>query len=450
MTHVTSIFKTMSKLMEEDNSKSFRTYIKSDLNKIFPVSKNWKTDTDLVSDIQNMSKSSEWFIADTAPLRTTFAGVVPLLDVKVDDLASIEQFLQELGLTNRFLRFQARSEAKTNGTVQLDENLTNLFKSKVDFIIRLIPTTKHLRAKRRTVIKQLRNLEVYIADEVVQEWSVWFKKKWVFGPAGNGQVACVGDENGLKIYLAAKGGCEMDQIPTELVDEMFNFCGMQQNQPKHSELCLHIALSQHDLARVSRTFSDKGIPTLESLKFADADETIVGDSLKEDATESKGKGWKGWKGKDFQTETSGATFTVKGTGLGMTPPKRRVRILGEEYSRRKAAGLAAAAIVLSPILIPFGIAYWIGKAVQEAKHFDDKNDGGHAGQKADTAAESKRKAAAKSKKSKPEKVNSPKTGPSGREKIENSMFRGLLRLQQVVCHSACNEAVAFRGELAVS
>ena len=99
---------------------------------------------------------------------------------------------------------------------------------------------------------------------------------------------------------AAKGGCEMDQIPSELVDEIFNFCGMQQSQPLHSELCLHIALSQHDHARVSRIFSDKGIPTVESLRFADADDTIDGDSSPEtDTKEAKEKRGKDWKAREF-------------------------------------------------------------------------------------------------------------------------------------------------------
>ncbi|XMA12910.1 hypothetical protein WAI453_005701 [Rhynchosporium graminicola] len=95
--HVSAIFKAISKLMEADESKCFQVYAKRDLEKVFPVSKNWKNDTDVVTEIKSMNESCEWFIADTAVLQTTFAGVVPLLDIKVDDLISMTTLLEELG-----------------------------------------------------------------------------------------------------------------------------------------------------------------------------------------------------------------------------------------------------------------------------------------------------------------------------------------------------------------
>lgn len=54
----------------------------------------------------------------------------------------------------------------------------------------------------------------------------------------------------------------------KLVNELFNFCGMQANDPPHSEICLHVALSQNDPVDIHRVFTNKEIPSLESLRFA--------------------------------------------------------------------------------------------------------------------------------------------------------------------------------------
>jgi hypothetical protein len=134
--HITFIFHTMEKFLVEENPTGY----KSDLRTLitcnsFPISKNWKLDTNEVLCFQNASSSSEWFIADTNPMRTTFAGIIPLLDIKVDDLAPMDQVLQELGLKSRFLSKQARSMPRTQGVVELNQELTDTFRSKVDFII---------------------------------------------------------------------------------------------------------------------------------------------------------------------------------------------------------------------------------------------------------------------------------------------------------------------------
>ncbi|CZS90250.1 uncharacterized protein RAG0_01389 [Rhynchosporium agropyri] len=423
--HVSAIFKAISKLMEADESKCFQVYAKRDLEKVFPVSKNWKNDTDVVTEIKSMNESCEWFIADTA----------------VDDLISMTTLLEELGLTSRSLRGQAKSVAKTNGNVQFNEQLTELFRTKVDFLIRLIPTAKQHRAKHKEVIKQLRNLEVYIVDEVVQHCCVWYKKKWVYGPASSGQVALAGDSDSLKIYFTPKAGADPNQMPIELADEVFNFCGMQQDQPLHSE---------HDHARLARTFSSKGIPNLESLEFANA-EDVSRDESDPDETKTVGSkmksGWKGWQGKIVEAERSPPTLTI--ASAGMKKPKRKFRIFGTDLSTSKAAGITVAAIVFSPILIPAGIVYGVSQAIQDKILFDRNNDGGHAGYTADTAKEAKQRADMNSKASKPERFIDGEAGPGGMERFNKSVSEGVLRLQRVVFASACNEDVAYRGELAV-
>ena len=139
--HITGLFHTMEKLLEDESTPSYhRNLHELSKHKIFPVSKNWNLDTDQVSALQDSALSTEWFIADTAPFRTIFAGVVPLLDISVDKLPEMDQVLENLGLKVRFLSKRAESVPRTQGAVALNHELTDAFRSKVNFIIRSVTT----------------------------------------------------------------------------------------------------------------------------------------------------------------------------------------------------------------------------------------------------------------------------------------------------------------------
>lgn len=142
LAQVTSIFHTMERLLKEpgDHESSKMDLFRLRFHNVFPVSKNWNLDTDRVSAFQTAAgvTSGEWFIADTAPLRTNFAGIVPLLDIKLDDLAPMDHVLDELKLKDRFLSQKARSIPRTQGHVEFKEELTEHFRSKVDIIIRFV------------------------------------------------------------------------------------------------------------------------------------------------------------------------------------------------------------------------------------------------------------------------------------------------------------------------
>lgn len=137
LAHVTALFHTLEKLLEKNDTVSNRMQFHYlHLCPMFPVSKRWKQEMDRVSGLENSSIGAEWFIADTTPMRTIFAGIVPLLDIKVDDLGAMDQILGEMSLKDRFLSKAATSVPRTQGTVELNEVLTKTFKSRVDYIIR--------------------------------------------------------------------------------------------------------------------------------------------------------------------------------------------------------------------------------------------------------------------------------------------------------------------------
>lgn len=264
------------------------------------------------------------------------------------------------------------------------------------------------------MIKQLRNLQVYTADEVIQEWRVRYKGKWVKGPPGNGNVALVAENDILKIYLAAKGGFETDQTPVELVDEVFNFCGILTHNPEHSEMCLHVALSQSNPTRISKVFADKGIPSLESLKFADADKS----------------------NSDEDEEYPRAAKSPETKGSSSSGPKERSRPFRD---------LSVAEVIFG---LPVGIATGLGGLVNRNKHFDGKDDEDDTWGKTDVET-TKEKPMAK----KPKSLTSDKQrrcGADALQKFHKSVSKGWLIVQQVAFSSACVEDVAFKGELVVS
>jgi hypothetical protein len=133
------MFHAIQKLYEEDpNSASDINFQQLFHSKIFPVSRNWNLEKDTVTALESADEQDAWFIADTAPLRTVFAGVVPLLDVRLEDLAAMETLLTRIGLRTRFLSRLVESVPKIEGEVVEDEELTELFRGKVEFIIRYI------------------------------------------------------------------------------------------------------------------------------------------------------------------------------------------------------------------------------------------------------------------------------------------------------------------------
>ncbi|PMD29974.1 hypothetical protein L207DRAFT_573917 [Hyaloscypha variabilis F] len=352
--------------------------------------------------LMSLKSSGEWFIADTEPLNTKFRGLIPLLDIKVDDLTAMHQLGQQLDLGKRLLSKEVSNIPRTSGLVELDQELTDTLRSKVDFIIRLLPTTRHYRQTRRTLIKQLRNIEVYTAHAVVQESQIYCKGKWVKAPADTGNVAIFPEDDVLKIYLAAKSGFNLGEI--ELADELFSYCSMKGENPRQSEMCLHVALSQKDLSRIEKLFADKGIPSLESLGFADAEES---ESERRSEDESSGEGSDG--------------------------KKKKFRPFGD---------LSVGEVILG---IPVGIAVGIGGLLKDRRCFDGKSES--------DAWETTTNDVDKESKEEPPDYEDPQTETSDEEPSESGP-NGLQRLGKAVsyrlrCLTIYNEDIAFQGEFEI-
>jgi hypothetical protein len=252
---------------------------------------------------------------------------------------------------------------------------------------------------------------VYTADEVVQQWCVPYRGKIVKGPTGNGHVALVGEGDVLKIYVASEGG--QDQSVMDIVDEVFKFCGMQAQNPEHCELCLHIAISEANEARVSKIFTDKGIPTLEGLKFADVDENNPEDNPDEDK-----------KGPSSAILSSGQDTTSDAPKKGL---------------RSSRALQVAGAIIGFPVVVAVAVRGFAA----DTRYFDDEDNRGDGCRKVKVETVK----SPKPKKPKKPKVVKPKGEPNESNGFQKSVSKCWVRIQEMACS---DEDIAAVGEICVS
>lgn len=82
------------------------------------------------------SSKTEWFIADTQPLRDSFVGIVPLLAFSTDDISRMERLFHGLELDSKRLSRAVKSVPRTEGRVAAHIAHTEMFRSKYDFIVR--------------------------------------------------------------------------------------------------------------------------------------------------------------------------------------------------------------------------------------------------------------------------------------------------------------------------
>lgn len=260
---------------------------------------------------------------------------------------------------------------------------------------------------------------MYTADEVIQQWCVTYRGKVVKGPSGNGHVALVPEGDILKIYVAAEGGLE--QSVMDVVDEVFNFCGMQAENPKHCEVCLHVALSETNEARVSKVFTDKGIPTLEGLKFADLDENDQEDNPEEDRKDEKG------------------STAAKSSAAQEYP---------SDEPKKGFSSTQALKVVGAVIGFPVAIVVALGALVARKKLFDGDDNGVKVTKvKAKKIKVKNFNGKSKTQKQKAPKVVKPKKEPTESNGFQKSVSKCWVRIQEMAC---TDEDVAAAGEMCVS
>jgi hypothetical protein len=80
--------------------------------------------------------AKDWFIVDRAHLENSFRGKVALLAFTREKRAKIPLVVNTPGALRRQLSKSAKSNPELNGSVAKNEQMQNLWRQKVDFVVR--------------------------------------------------------------------------------------------------------------------------------------------------------------------------------------------------------------------------------------------------------------------------------------------------------------------------
>ncbi|KAF2797554.1 hypothetical protein K505DRAFT_298205 [Melanomma pulvis-pyrius CBS 109.77] len=258
---ITDIFKELSKSIPETIPTESRSTLRAILTlQIFPLDEGGESVTGF-DQLSSATSESEWYIADRIHLQKCFHGQVSLLAFTVEEVAMMERLILALDLQHRLLSKIAVKTPRIDGEVR-DKDADGVYRSKVEFIGRLMPGSIPLREK---ILFQLKNLEVWKAEKLFLGWGVeridpisgkGFQEGYFDDDGLLALVIPSAEAKGLKIYL------KDDQIPSfpplELAEQLAAFCGV----PEHESLMLFI-LSQESQSQINNTLDRRGILSVE-------------------------------------------------------------------------------------------------------------------------------------------------------------------------------------------
>jgi hypothetical protein len=121
-----------------------------------------------------------------------------------------------------------------------------------------VPVSTVNKSKRKAVLRQLQNVQVYTAEKVVQRYTVKYQNMDFEGIEHPGFVVLAPDDETLKVYLK-DGYFENERNPLELVEKLAAFTGIEQRLPNGIYL-LHVVLTESSRNRIIKALADNGIP----------------------------------------------------------------------------------------------------------------------------------------------------------------------------------------------
>jgi hypothetical protein len=137
--------------------------------------------------------------------------------------------------------------------------------------LRLLPPSL---TGRPLVIAQLRNVEVYSAEEVIVEWTISSGNNFrqIKGRVDSGRVKFTQDGNILKIIMR-ESDVDVARPTLELQEEMTKFCGI--TDPSHVAI-LHWILAEDNLKEIERILERRGLPN-DVPEFDELSQDVTGD-----------------------------------------------------------------------------------------------------------------------------------------------------------------------------
>ncbi|KAH7140312.1 hypothetical protein B0J13DRAFT_557512 [Dactylonectria estremocensis] len=218
-----------------------------------------KPETEPYEYLVSVDDEKPWLIADRPVFKDHFQYILPVLGLTVDTVLSIQNFLVALGLQTRLLSEVATSVTEAHGDVSLSKDLTERYRARSDYLVRLIPIHKRIDEQ---ILQSFRKVEVHLASKVVQYWRAPVSLRQVQSTLTEGVAFLECDYAGaFRIYLRA--GYEAEDNPLELSDQL----GLFFNIPSGDWDLLNVVLTGN-INRIDALFEARGIaPLTEHVTF---------------------------------------------------------------------------------------------------------------------------------------------------------------------------------------
>ncbi|KAI3318140.1 hypothetical protein HD806DRAFT_549483 [Xylariaceae sp. AK1471] len=241
---ISRFFYDLTATIEDVNTTKASQLLRPLHNKpIFPITDGLgKSKYDQFDQLLDL-KNSSWFIADQPDLRDSFLNKLPLLALRVEDVASMRCLLCVLRLEGRILSQLTTSRTCPKGRVTTHWAYTACLRGKAPFI------------KVPTIERQIDGIRVNVATEVAQTFTLNLFGAEIHGSPIRGQVSLC--NTGRLLSLVMTEECAAAKTPPyELVKLMADFCGIKDSS--HFSL-LYMALGDLSLESISSTFAQHGL-----------------------------------------------------------------------------------------------------------------------------------------------------------------------------------------------
>jgi hypothetical protein len=125
---------------------------------------------------------------------------------------------------------------------------------------RLVPDTT---LNRRRIFQQLREVEVFTAPKVVQNWSILHRGNEIIGNPQAGRVAMTANDEGLKIYFA-NGALGTARCKWEFTALIADFCGISNDPDSKSDAksLLMLILNEGQVGEINEILDTNSVPPL--------------------------------------------------------------------------------------------------------------------------------------------------------------------------------------------
>ncbi|KAK4182912.1 hypothetical protein QBC35DRAFT_135831 [Podospora australis] len=243
--HLARSFSSSSDVTELDLSQQLRS------QNIFPIRD--KSSTRSFDRLANGLDTNMWFIGDRRHLRDCFTGKVGLLAFSDEVFLKLRTFLGALGVGDRCLSLHAQPTLMLDhvGAIGFLDKFTNIVRSKVEYIARIIPQEIQ---ERNRFLRRMLEVNVFSAQKLEVCWKIDVVDSTIEGApeSSRGTVLETGDT--IEIYISQTDK-QRKSLPVDVVEEIVKLSNINADMV----WILHHILMENDTRQIEELLDRRGI-----------------------------------------------------------------------------------------------------------------------------------------------------------------------------------------------